>query len=588
VAQPIAAGPLAALLCLLYLWLGTAATTPALAGETAARVFYVSDIKAPGGVRLAADIYLPEGEGPFPTVLFRTPYDPRFKAGLETVGRLVRAGYAVVINQCRGRFDSGGEFYPFKHEAEDGYASMNWVARQGFCNGKVGTMGASYVGMDQWQLASKRHPAHKAMFVVVAPTELYSDIAYPGGAFSLEGNVRWLFLVSRRTDQNPLFTDWKAGLAHLPLIDMDRALGFVSPVMRDFLKHSRDGEFWRRLYSLSGKYAAVSCPTFIVGGWNDALVTGTLRSFDELSKIAAKKGTPVVRCLVGPWDHLGAIKGTRTVFGDVDFGPGASVDIDGLAVKWFDRWLKGVEQPDLQASPLRYFATGDNTWHEAGAWAGEAKGELKLYLRGPGPGGSARSGTLSAEAAGDEPPTSFVYDPENPVPTVTSQHLLFGSGYKWIDAIEGRDDMLIFTSEPLAAPTFVCGQPGVELFIQSDAPDTDFTAWLCEVDDKGRSLAIRDGVVRASRYLSRSANSVLAGGQIYKVRIDFGATAHVFKVGSRIRLDVSSSNFPAYDRNLNTGLENCLASAPRKATQSIHHSGAAPSALVLPTTEIKR
>jgi hypothetical protein len=557
------------------------------------RAIYTSGILTRSGVKLAADIYLPKSQGRYPVILLRTPYDPRSKPTLDFALRLAADDYAVVVAHCRGRYDSDGKFVPFlfKNEAYDGYDTVEWVAKQPWCNGKIGTMGASYLGMVQWQLAALKNPRVRCMFIVVAPSDLYRDMIYPGGAFCLQGQVGWQFLVSRRTDQISTLIDWTSALKHLPIYSIDEHMGIRLPVLREYMERSRYNRYWKQLYCLDDIYEDVLVPTFLVGGFNDALVSGTVDAFAGLRReLSSKKGvgTSTVQGLIGPWDHLGGISGLITRFGDIDYGPTAKIDVNDLARRWFDRWLKDKPLADWQEAPLRYFLAGYDAWQETTDWPPPSASDTLLYLHSGGRANTREGdGVLDNSEPGSEPADTYAYDPDKPVPSAMSRHILFGSGPKDLQEVERREDVVVYTGRPLPADLIVAGNPRIVLHAGSDAPDTDFCAWLCDVSPDGKSIAIQDGIVRASRYLSRDQDSVLSSGSRYRFEIALGPTAYVFKQGHRIRLVIASSNFPAFDRNLNTGRKNWLESMPVVAHQIVFHEKASPSHLILPVLPAK-
>src|SRR5262249_47902747 len=309
------------------------------------RAIYVSDITMRDGVKLAADIYLPAEPGRYPALLIRTPYDPKIKPPLDFPTRLAESGYAVVLNHCRGRYDSEGEFIGFKNEGKDGFDTVEWIVKQPWCDGQVGLIGSSYSGIACWQLAALQNPHVKAMFVMVAPADLYRDIVFPGGAFSLSTNFWWFSIVDRRTVQEWHFNNWDMALTHLPVLTIDEQLGRRFDVLRDQMAHPGYGPYWKEFYSMDDQYGRVNVPTFIVGGFNDPLVTGVLDTYMGLRTAMKddKDRDAKVQALIGPWDHFGAITGLVTTSGDIDYGKDASVDVTALAASWFDKWLKAKE-----------------------------------------------------------------------------------------------------------------------------------------------------------------------------------------------------------------------------------------------------
>jgi putative CocE/NonD family hydrolase len=550
------------------------------------KAIYVSDIPLRDGVNLAADIYMPESNERRPAILVRTPYDPRLKPPIDFPKRLAEAGYVVVVNHCRGRYDSHGSFMPFKNEALDGFDVVEWIAKQPWSDGRVGLMGSSYSGIAGWQLAALKNPHLSAMFTIVAPEDLYKDIVYPGGAFSLATSFWWFSVVDRRTTQDWQFNNWEAALKHLPVYKIDEQLGRKFPVLRDMMDHPAYSQYWKDFYSMDGLYDQIDIPVFIVGGWNDSFVAGTLDTFSGAQRAAARanKAAGRVQALIGPWDHLGSLTGLGTVFGEIDYGVNSAVDVSKVAVDWFDRWFKNKRQETWQSQPLKYFQTGSNQWKQTSNWPPPAAAEESYYLHSAGSANtSAGDGRLSRQAPADEPDDKFRYDPLNPVPSVASKHILLSSSVKNIASIESRSDLLVYTSEVLENDLIVEGNPRLVLEISSDAPDTDFNAWLTEVGPDGRSLSLLDGAVRCSTYLKpKLKNSQLNPSERYEVVIELGSLAHVFKSGNRLRLDLSSSSFPEFDRNLNNGKDNCKEDKARVATQVVMHNRVASSQLILP------
>jgi putative CocE/NonD family hydrolase len=549
------------------------------------RAIYTADVAMRDGVKLAADVYLPSASGTFPTIVYRTPYDPRGDLVPPFIQSVTSHGFALVINHCRGRYDSAGSFWPFVSEGKDTYDLLNWVVKQPWCNGKIGTTGASYCGMLQWQVAAFQHPNVKAMFIMVSPSDAYKDIVYPGGAFTLQTMCNWLTMVSRRTVQDWRFTEWQMVMGHLPTYTMDEELGRSLPVLRQYMSQPTYGPFWKNLFCIDDVYSKVNVPTFLVTGWNDPFVLGTLRSFNGLQN--AHKADPQLKdkfqILVGPWDHLGSITGLGTIFGEENYGPAAKVDVTAASIAWFEKWLLDKPPAIWQNDPVRIFVTGKNQWTEESRWPPERSKDELLFLHSSGHANTLNGdGKLLLEQPQEEEPDNFIYDPALPMPSLSSRHILFGSGPRDTRLNEKRADMLVFTSEPAPADLYLAGNPRVTLFVRSDAPDTDFSAWLCDVYPDGKSMALQDGIVRCSQFFGKSPAATLQADKSYKVEIELGSMAHVIKAGHRIRLDISSSDFPAFDRNLNTGRENWKEVKFRSANQSVLHSRESASHLVLP------
>ena len=557
------------------------------------------------GVNLFADVYRPAGPGRFPTLLQRTPYDKSNPGALSSFFlRATAAGYAVVSEDVRGRFASEGDFFTFVHERQDGHDTLAWLVEQPWCDGSVGMFSQSYVGMTQWQTALSGHPALKAMVPGVTADDYHDGWAYQGGAFELSFNYSWVIsnlilnTIKRREKTDPsAAADYQAALSccddqteqfkHLPLADHPLVAKYA-PYYQGWLEHPTYDEFWQGL-DVSRGHERLSVPSLNIGGWHDIFLKGTIGNFTGMRANAA---TPEARAgqhlLIGPWNHGGMRVGNP--IGEVDFGmrsTGAEVDVDGMHLRWYDRWLKGIDNGVDREPPVRIFVMGINQWRSEGEWPLARTDRQDWFLHS---GGSANAlkgdGSLSRQDPGAEPPDSYVYNPRNPTPTMGGglccNHVFSYGGAFEQRSVEEREDVLVYTSEPLAEPLEVTGPLEVVLYAASSAPDTDFTAKLVDVAPCGCTRNLNDGIIRARYRDSQREGTLLTPGEVYRYAIDLVATSNVFLAGHRVRVEIASSNFPRFDRNPNTGEQPGTGTEMVSALQTVLHTAEYPSRIVLP------
>jgi putative CocE/NonD family hydrolase len=535
------------------------------------------------GVHLSADVYLPEAPGPFPAVLVRTPYDNNSGALIEKGRRLANRGYAVVVQDCRGRFDSQGVYYPFANEGADGFDTQEWIGSQPWSNGKVGMAGGSYLGLVQWLSAplGSRHLVCMAPRVICA--DFFNGLAYPGGAFQLNVLMTWGMRTSARTAQSIEYDNWTEAFRLLPLREADRQAGRDLPFWRDWLDHPTDDDYWGHL-DVTRQWGQVRAPALNMGGWYDLYSSQT---FDNFNGLRLHGGSPEARqsqLIVGPWPHALSAS-TRT--GDVDFGANSLFDLEALELRWFDHWLKGIDNGITREPPLRLFIMGANVWRDEREWPLARTDWQRWHLHS---GGSANTllgdGALSTEPPGDEPADHYLYHPDYPVPTrgggnCCSPHIVPWGPYDQREA-EMRGDVLCYTSAPLEHDLEITGPIKVVLYAATDAPDTDWTAKLVDVRPSGYAVNLCDGIVRARYRESVTTPTPVEPGRVYEYTIQGMVTGNVFRRGHRIRLEVSSSNFPRFDRNPNTGHPIGADAELRPARQTILHDRAHPSHALLP------
>jgi uncharacterized protein len=545
------------------------------------------------GVQLRANVYRP-AEGRWPVLLTRLPYGkdlPGAMSALDPV-QSARRGYVVIIQDTRGRFASEGEFQPMKGEGEDGVDTIAWAADLPYADGQVGMYGLSYFGFTQWRAALYQPPALKAMVPCVTWADPLNGLAFRGGALELGTAAHWGLqmgfdqLVRQHGADpralGPAFVSLAreidelgpSGYASLPLAEF--APLRRQPMLPSFFERvtrAMDPEALDEL-TIDGKHERVQVPTFNVGGWFDIFLADTLAHFTAMRRL----GRPT-RLLIGPWSHVNY----RNPVGELDFGYGAQasfinlqMDLGRLQLRWFDHWLKGIDSGMLAEPPIRLFVMGANVWRDEQEWPLARASETPFYLRS--------NDRLSTQAPDAEQPDRYTYDPANPTPSYGGALLMppqFPTGPVDQRSIEARPDVLTYTTEPLEQDTEVTGPVSVRLWACSSAPDTDFVARLVDVYPDGRAYNLTDGIIRA-RYRDGLNESLLEAGQPYCMKIDLWATSNVFRAGHRIRLQITSSNFPRWDRNPNTGHPLGQDAELRTAEQTILHDRDHPSQVLLP------
>jgi hypothetical protein len=577
-----------------------------------ARIILERNIEIPmrDGCVLRGDLFRPDTSEKLPVLLNRTPYNkamPMVFAMTLDATRATEAGYNVLVQDCRGRFASDGVWDCFTVEAADGYDTIEWAARQPWSSGKVGTYGASYMGATQWLAATQSPPSLKAMVPSITASDYHDGWTFQGGAFSLFFNVSWTMaalaparLMRERGDNNAITKELGAVVGsidrmrekmdHLPLggFPMFQA---GAPYFFDWLKHPAYDDYWRKL-SIEERHAKIEVPALNIGGWYDTFQGGTLRNFSGMrAKGASDAARSGQRLMVGPWNHAVPF---QNLVGAVDFGLRSgpvSVDVDGMQLRFFDQWLKGKAASD--DAPVRLFIMGINEWRDEKDWPLPGTDFRRYYLHSRGKANSMYGdGALSTDAAGAEPSDHFLYNPTDPVPTVGGGLCCYPGalqGGAWDQAsVEHRADVLVYSTAPLDEDVEVTGSVQLTLFASSSAPDTDFTAKLVDVAPCGMAVNLTDGILRARFRESQAAEVMLTPGKITQFDVDMWSTANVFKKGHRIRLEVSSSNYPRFDRNLNTGHPLYSDAEMRPAMQTVMHDRAFPSYLTLPVIPPRR
>jgi putative CocE/NonD family hydrolase len=552
-------------------------------------------IRMRDGVELAADLFRPAGSHRLPAILIRTPYD-RKNESLRGYRLLARHGYAVIIEDVRGRYGSGGEFGPIEQEGPDGSDTINWIADQPWSDGRVGMAGASYLGIVQWRAAVQSNPHLVAIFPMVSGDDEYLDRFYsPGGALKLGHRLLWI-----AENFHPFGVPEPPFLSYvfrLPLRAADRAAaGITVEQWQQALDHPRYDAHWERL-SIRREIGQVRVAVFSIGGWFDNYAPSDLDAFARLSKtgrpmqtsaatsVHASAETSVetsVETWIGPWGHT-----LNQRAGQLDFGSASNIPIRSLQLAFFDRWLKPANPAPPSKPRLNLFVIGPNIWREEHEWPLARTFYRNLYLGGDGQANTAAGdGILSFEPPHKAKPDHFIYDPVQPVPTtggsICCNARVLPPGSLDQSAIERRNDVLVYTSAPLLKDLEVTGPVRALLYVATSANDTDFTAKLVDVTPSNTPLLVTDGILRMRYRLSLAQPSFVKSNMPYQVMIDAGVTSWVFAAGHRIRLEISSSNFPRFDRNLNSTGNNADLDRSLKAAQTVFHEKKYPSGLILP------
>jgi putative CocE/NonD family hydrolase len=532
------------------------------------------------GVVLRADVYRPETKAPVAAIVNRTPYDrssPLIQLAAIEPQRVVDAGFALVCQDVRGRFASEGEFYTFFSDVNDTFDTVEWTAAQPWCDGGVGMAGRSYAAAVQWLGAAQQPPHLKAISPIVTGSDFYNGWIYEGGAFQFGFNVFWMWLMSNPREIGKLDEVYRhLPLRTLPIPDLDWARLYAH-----WVAHSTDDYYWRSL-SINRHYEQIIAPAFIIGGWYDVFIRGTLENYVGMrARGGSEEARASPRLLVGPWAH-GSTYGPYPDHSFDLFAPSDAVDVPELQLRFFAHHLRGDANGLDGEQPVRIFIMGENRWRAEDDWPLARTRETPLYLRA--------DGQLAREPPSDERPDEFVYDPNDPAPTVggptslPARMMKPNSGPLDQRRLAGRVDVLVYTSAPLEEPLEVTGPLTVRLHAATSAPDTDFVAKLVDVWPDGTAIILAEGALRTRFREGFDREVLLEPDRPYEYRIDLAVTSNVFLPGHSVQVLVTSSSFPRFDRNPNTG--NPLGvDGPddlRPARQTIFHDAERPSHVLLP------
>lgn len=532
------------------------------------------------GIELSADIYRPATLDRVPVVLIRTPYTKSTVAYADSGRWWAQHGYAFVVQDVRGRGDSEGKFYPLVSEASDGYDTLEWIGHQKWSSGSVGMIGSSYVGWTQVYAATRSSRFLKAIVPGNTPPDPNRNFPLSFGVPMLDG-VAWLALIDGHTMQNLSSVDFDEAFHGAPLSALDKYFGRQLPAWHDWLNHPTDDAYWQA-QSYQQKLLAAKVPALHISGWYDDVLVGTTENFVNITTQALDVQTRRSQSLlIGPWPHSAT---TGQHLGSIDFGPSSDVDLQLLQLRWFDHWLKGIDNGIGKDPPVRIFVMGVNRWVDENEWPIARTTYVKYFLHSNGHANSRMgSGSLSTVAPRSEPADRFQYDPADPAPFITDRrNTVQVGGPDDYSEVELRKDILVYTTAATEEPQWICGPLRVRLFAASSALDTDFTAKVLDVHPDGFAQRLNDGLIRARFRLGNDRQVLLKRGEVEDYDIDVWSTCLELQKGHRLRLEISSSSFPKFDRNLNTGGTLGAETSGVIARQQVFHEQLHQSYLLLP------
>lgn len=548
-----------------------------------AQIRHKFDVRMPmrDGIKLSADIWLPPAEGKYPAIFVRLPYlktNPR----VPQMGKFFTSqGYAAIIQDVRGRGDSEGKEFDFYFpDGKDGYDSIEWIAEQPWCNGKVGMMGVSYLAAVQW-LAAREKPPHLVCITPTAPSGRYFDeLPYVGGAWSMRWALQWINSVSARLAQTNLASvDWESVFKHRPLISMDEVMGRKMRLYREWLEHNTLDDYWKRIIFTPEDFRSLDLPALTVTGWFDGDQPGALYYWEGMNEHSPGRDKQYL--VIGPWDHVQTYFGGALSMGELKFTGDSVIDRMAQHLAFFNHYLKG-STPDFDHPRVKVYLTGSNKWLEMDDYPPPEVQHKPLYFHS---GGSANTligdGSLSWEAPKKESADKYTYNPKNPAPSDVG-----GASYA-VDnrVIERRDDVLVYTAEELQEPITFLGRVFVYLHAASDALDTDFTAKILDVYPDGRALNLGPNFVgiRRARYRNGyEKEELLTPNKPEKFTIEIFDIGHTFLQGHKIRIEISSSAYPSFNPNQNTGNPVATDTEWKIAHQTVYHDSQRPSLVLLP------
>ncbi len=555
------------------------------------------------GVRLATDLYLPDAEGRFPVVLVRTPYGTETAPFSDMGAWYASRGYVFAAQDTRGKYDSEGDWYGRRSERDDTDDTITWLGTRPWSSGSVGMVGSSYGGLVQWMVAPAGNPYLKALIPDVAPVtlgrtpEAYRRLAVYARGNSAPSELSWLVTTDGRVNQNGSAYDWTELFGHLPLAELPSRMGRDIPIWEKLIRN--EVGLWEEYLESAARnqwrepivdwpdhrelYRAVDVPILQRTGWFDG---STDHAFYNRAQVVEHSESELARAqqhlLIGPWPH--AYPGSSAI-GSLDFGEASVLDLQALRLRWFDRWLKGVDNGVDRDPPLRLFLMGRNEWREAWEWPLPGTEFTKFYLHSGGGANSNRGdGVLSREAPGDEPPDRYRYDPGDPTPAITGGENaeMAGDGPVDIGFIEGRADVLTYTTAPLEEEVEITGPVSATLYVASSAPETEFIVRLVDVHPDGAAYPV--WYTYANAFGTRGiepAGRTEGGHRVWQLDFELPPTSQAFLRGHRIRVQIASAAFPLF-RHLNTDGDPAWETEWQVAEQTVFHDGGRASHVVLP------
>ncbi|MFW6129175.1 MAG: CocE/NonD family hydrolase [Candidatus Aminicenantaceae bacterium] len=558
-------------------------------------------------IKLSTDLYFPQKEQQkFPVILIRTPYKKEMEE--LTANYYARRGFVAAVQDCRGRFGSEGMWEPFIYEPEDGYDTIEWLGTRPWSTGKVGMIGGSYVGWVQLWAASENPPHLTTIIPNVAPPDPFYNIPYEYGSFFILGSIWWAEIleteatgdISGKAMAQINERKYEKILKSLPVIDLDKKiLGKKNPYWRKWIKHNTNDEYWKKA-NFMDKLKTLDIPVFLQSGWFDGDGIGSKLNYMALSQSKNKH----IKLILGPWGHTTTSSST---LGEYEFGKEAAPDLQVLYLRWFDYWLKGIDNKIIEEPLVQYFVMFTNKWVKGDTYPVPETRLTKYYLNSiDGANTSKGDGILTTDLPekGKEF-DQYVYDPGDPTPWpeyyFKSEEEKQKEKNKTIDVEEykkkveafhnkvtdEREDILVFQTPPLEEPVTVAGPLSAVLYASTSALDTDWFITLMDVDEENKIFHLVQGTIRARFHNSLKQPELLKKNKVYKYDIDMWQTGITFQKGHRIRIEVSSALFPMFSRNLNTGGHNEMETEYQKAVQKIFHSKEYPSHVLLPVIKVK-
>ncbi len=556
------------------------------------------------GVKLLTDLYRPQTAERCPTILIRTPYLKDMSEPQATF--YARRGYVVAVQNCRGRFGSQGEWEPFVHEPKDGYDAVEWLAAQPWSAGKVGMIGGSYVGWVQWWAAAERPPHLVTIIPNVSPPDPFFNIPYEYGVFFLKAAIWWAEVLDKEVTAdlsgakftNLMEKKYNKILRALPVVDLDKAvLGKENPYWRKWIAHPVNDDYWEQA-NFDDRLGDVKIPVFHQSGWFDGDGIGTKLNYLAM----ARHHHPNQKLVLGPWGHTDeAVRRTN----DRDFGPEAVIDLQRAYLRWFDYWLKGVENGVKKEPLVSVFVMGTNRWVHGDTYPLPETRFEKWYLTGGGKANTSKGdGKLSPEPpAANAQPDRYAYDPADPTPdpegyeepdapadkskVEASEEKKKKAEAYHAEVTDRRGDILVYSTGPLEKPLTFVGPLTAVLYASTSAKDTDWFVRLMEVDEKGKIFPLAEGKIRARYRETTKKPELLEPGKVYEYHVDLWHTGITIPKGKQLRVEVASASFPSFSRNLNTGGHNETDTNFVKAEQTVYHSKEYPSHVLLPVVEMK-
>jgi len=537
------------------------------------------------GIKLSSNIFRPaDTSEKFPVIVTRSPYQTTagFQKRLSDEAKFyAKRGYVYVIQDCRGKNDSEGEYHPFFDDPTDGFDTLKWCNNQDWSNGVIGTTGASYRAWNQWGTAALHPPGLRTMISIVALPDPVLNVPFQNGALILWMS-EWLAGVEGKKNTDTSVYDYLEYFEHLPLANLDQKFGRKSKIWKNCIDHPSADEYWKKSFYMD-KFREVDVPVLHISGWYDDDVIGTHINYIKMREGAAsEKARKNQKLIIGPWPH--AVNLTRRL-GPIDFGDTALIDLQGIKLAWFDYWLKGIQNGIMDEPRVSIFVMGKNEWTKSEEWPFPGTSYKKYFLHSHGGANTSfGNGSLSLNVpiSSERTEDTYAYDPLNACPNIYDLSITPAEAPYDQRPIELRNDVLVFSTSPLSSDTEVSGPVQVVLYASTSALDTDFWAQLTDVFPNGFSMHLTEGIIRGRYRKSLETWELLEPGKVYEFKIDLWVTSNLFQKGHKIRLDVSSSSFPKYDRNPNTGHEFGKDAETVVASQRIRHSKEFPSHLLLP------